>query len=76
VYSWQGVAAPKGLDPQVKKKLYNSIVGALNNPELKKNMTDAGFEIVANTPEQFAVFLNKELARWKAVIESGKVTID
>jgi tripartite-type tricarboxylate transporter receptor subunit TctC len=76
VYSWQGVAAPKGLDPEVKKKLYSSIVGALNNPEVKKNMTDAGFEIVANTPEQFATFLNKELARWKAVIEGGKVVID
>ena len=76
VYSWQGVAAPKGLEPDVKKKLYNSIVGALNNPEVKKSMTDAGFEIVANTPEQFATFLNKELARWKAVIESGKVVVD
>lgn len=76
VYSWQGVSAPKGLDPEVKKKLYSSIVGALNSPEVKKNMTEAGFEIVANTPEQFATFLNKELARWKAVIESGKVVID
>ncbi len=76
VYSWQGIAAPKGLEPDVKKKLYNSIVGALNSPDVKKNMTDVGFEIVANTPEQFTTFLNKELARWKSVIESGKVTID
>ena len=76
VYSWQGIAAPKGLAPDVKKKLYTSIVAALNNPEVKKGMTDVGFEIVANTPEQFAVFLNKELARWKAVIESGKVVLD
>lgn len=76
VYSWQGIAAPKGLEPDVKKKLYNSIVGALNSPDVKKNMTDVGFEIVANTPEQFTVFLNKELARWKSVIENGKVSID
>lgn len=76
VYSWQGIAAPKGLEPEVKKKLYTSIVGALNSPDVKKNMTDVGFEIVANTPEQFTAFLNKELARWKSVIESGKVTID
>lgn len=76
VYSWQGIAAPKGLEPEVKKKLYTSIVGALNSPDVKKNMTDVGFEIVANTPEQFTAFLNKELARWKSVIESGKVAID
>lgn len=73
VYSWQGVAAPKGLPADVKKKLHASVVNALNAPDVKKNMTDVGFEIVANTPEQFEQFLKKELARWKTVIEVGKL---
>lgn len=73
VYSWQGVAAPKGLPADVKKKLHASVVKALNAPDVKKNMTDVGFEIVANTPEQFEQFLKKELARWKTVIEVGKL---
>jgi hypothetical protein len=35
-----------------------------------------GFEIVANTPEQFSRFQATEYARWKKVIETGKITAD
>jgi tripartite-type tricarboxylate transporter receptor subunit TctC len=73
VYSWQAVAAPKGLPADVKAQLHSAIVSALHDPAVAKQMTDLGFEIVANTPEQFAKFQAQELARWKAVIAAGKI---
>lgn len=76
VFSWQAVAAPKGLPKDVKDKLHGALVKALNEPDLVKSFSEQGFEIVANTPEQFATFLNQELARWKGVIEAGKITVD
>jgi tripartite-type tricarboxylate transporter receptor subunit TctC len=76
VFSWQGVAAPKGLPKDVKDKLHGAMVKALNDPELNKTLTEQGFEVVGNTPEQFGQFLNQELARWKTVIETGKITVD
>ena len=76
VYSWQAVAAPKGLPKDVKDKLHGAIVGALNDPEVKERLTGMGFEIVGNTPEQFAQFQSQELARWKTVIETAKITAD
>jgi tripartite-type tricarboxylate transporter receptor subunit TctC len=76
VYSWQAVAAPKGLPKDVKDKLHGAIVGALNDAEVKQRLTEVGFEIVANTPEQFGQFQATELARWKTVIETGKITAD
>jgi tripartite-type tricarboxylate transporter receptor subunit TctC len=76
VFSWQGIAAPKGLPADVKQKLHAAIVGALNDPEIRSRMEGLGFEIVANTPEQFAAFLNAELARWKQVIETGKIVAE
>ncbi|HZW21457.1 tripartite tricarboxylate transporter substrate binding protein [Noviherbaspirillum sp.] len=76
VYSWQGVAAPKGLPQDVKSKLLGAIVGALNDPDTKRRLTAQGFEIVANTPEEFAKFQAQELARWKQVIETGKIELD
>ena len=54
VYSWQAVAAPKGLPADVKAKLHAAIVAALNDPAVKDKLLEQGFEIVANTPEQFA----------------------
>src|SRR5512141_1425623 len=50
VFSWQGVAAPKGLPKDVKDKLHGAMVKALNDPELNKTLTDQGFEVVGNTP--------------------------
>ncbi len=39
-------------------------------------MTEIGLEIVANTPEEFGKFQAAEYARWKKVIETGKITVD
>ncbi|GAB4563159.1 MAG: tripartite tricarboxylate transporter substrate binding protein [Rhizobacter sp.] len=76
VYSWQGVAAPKGLPVDVKAKLHAALVAALNDPQVKADFTKIGFEIVANTPEQFTTFQQAEFARWKNVIETRKITAD
>ena len=76
VYSWQAVAAPQGLPADVKTKLHAAIVAALNDPQVSSKLTDVGFEVVANTPEQFSAFQAAEFARWKKVIETGKITAD
>ena len=76
VYSWQAVAAPKGLPADIKAKLHAAIVASLNDPTVKPKLLDLGFEIVGNTPEQFTAFQAAEFARWKKVIEVGKITAD
>ena len=76
VFSWQAIAAPKGLPADVKQKLHAAIVAALNDPDNRKRMEDVGFEIVANTPAEMAAFQAQELARWKQVIEVGKITLE
>jgi tripartite-type tricarboxylate transporter receptor subunit TctC len=76
VYSWQAVAAPKGLPADVKARLHEALVAGLNDPAVKTKLHEQGFEIVANTPEQFAAFQAAEFARWKHVIETGKITAD
>jgi len=76
IYSWQAFAAPKGLPKDVKAKLHGAIVAALNEPDIKAKLVEQGFEVVANNPEQFEKFQLAEQARWKNVIEVGKITAD
>jgi len=76
VYSWQAFAAPKGLPADIRTKLHDGIVAALNDPAVKPKLLELGFEIVGNTPEQFTAFQATEFARWKKVIEVGKITAD
>lgn len=74
VYSWQAFAAPKGLPKEVKARLHAAIVAALKEPEVSARLVEQGFDIVANTPEQFTAFQAVEQARWRDVIVSGKIT--
>lgn len=76
VYSWQGLAAPKGLPPAVKEKLAAAAVAAINDPEVKKRMLEQGLEIVASTPAEFTAFQAREWNRWKTLIDTRKITAD
>lgn len=76
VTSWQAFAAPKGLPADIRDKLRNAIVESLNDPSVKPRLLELGFEIVGNTPEAFTKFQADEFARWKKVIEVGKITVN
>jgi tripartite-type tricarboxylate transporter receptor subunit TctC len=73
VYSWQAVAVPKGVPADIKTRLHGAIVAILNDPQVKPRLLDLGFEVVGNSPEQFTAFQATEFARWKKVIEEGKI---
>lgn len=76
VQSWQAVAAPRGIPADIKAKIHAAIVASLNDPAVKEKLVAQGFEIVANTPEQFGRFQATEYARWKTLIETRKITAD
>lgn len=76
VTSWQAVVAPKGLPPAIRDSAYAAIADALNHPAVREQFVSIGFEMVVNTPAQFAAFQQAEFARWKRVIEAGKISLD
>ncbi len=76
VYSWQAIAAPRGLPADIKAKMHAAIVSALNDPQVKPKLLELGFEIVANTPEQFTAFQAAEFARWKKLIQTRNIKAD
>jgi tripartite-type tricarboxylate transporter receptor subunit TctC len=76
VTSWQAFAAPKGIPADIRTKLHDAIVAALNDPSVKPKLLELGFDIVGNTPEQFTQFQATEFARWKSLIETRKITAE
>ena len=76
VTSWQAIVAPKGLPPALREKAHAAFAEALNDPKVRDQFVGIGFEMVVNAPAQFAEFQKKEYARWKTVIETGKISID
>ncbi len=76
VYSWQAAAAPKGLPADVRKKLEAELIASATAPDIKAQFEAVGFEVVANNGEEFRKFLIGEIARWKNVIEVGKISAE
>ncbi|WP_105435318.1 Bug family tripartite tricarboxylate transporter substrate binding protein [Neorhizobium tomejilense] len=76
VNAWQGVAAPMGLPADVKAKLNQAIQASLKDPEVVAKFNKLGFDVVANSNEEFGTYLNKEMARWKDVIEKGNISAE
>ena len=76
VYSWQAAAAPKGLPADVRAKLEAGLIEAAKAPEVQARFEEMGFEVVANTGAEFATFLAAEAARWKTVVEQGKISAE
>jgi len=70
-----GVLAPQGTPPEVVKKLHDDIVRALQEPDLKKALAAAAIDIVANTPEEFARYIEAEYAKWAQVVKASGTTV-
>lgn len=73
VYSWQALGGPRGMPADVRAKLQDAIVGALQKQSVKDQFAKTGFEVVANSPEEFAAFQAGEIARWKEVVARGNI---
>ncbi|RXF74151.1 Bug family tripartite tricarboxylate transporter substrate binding protein [Hansschlegelia zhihuaiae] len=73
VYSWQALGGPKGMPDDVRAKLQDAFVKALNTQSVKDQFAKTGFEVVANTPEEFKTFQAGEIARWKEVVAKGNI---
>ncbi|WP_440111073.1 Bug family tripartite tricarboxylate transporter substrate binding protein [Acidovorax sp. BL-A-41-H1] len=76
VQSWQAVAAPRGLPADIKKRMHEAIVSIIREPATSARLAELGFEIVLNTPEQFASFQAGEYARWAKLITARNIKAD
>ncbi|RYE81491.1 MAG: tripartite tricarboxylate transporter substrate binding protein [Oxalobacteraceae bacterium] len=76
VTSWQAVVAPKGMPVSIRDKFQATVVEVLNEQTVTEPFVSLGFEMVANSPAQFTAFQQADYARWKKVIETGKISLD
>lgn len=75
VYSWQGFAVPKNTPAPIVKTLSDALRDTLREPGVTQTLQGLGFEVVANTPDEFAAFQKAEVARWKKVIKDGGIEL-
>ncbi|MBI4189386.1 MAG: tripartite tricarboxylate transporter substrate binding protein [Betaproteobacteria bacterium] len=60
--SWQGVVGPAGMPKGIIAQLNAAISKTVNTPEMKGVLSKLGREVETNTPEQFAKFIDNQMA--------------
>ncbi len=72
ISTWFGVLAPAATPKDIIGKLNTEILRALTLPDVKERLAREGAETAPNSPEQFAKFIQSEIAKFAKIIkESG-----
>jgi tripartite-type tricarboxylate transporter receptor subunit TctC len=74
--AWFGLVAPARTPTSIIALLHKEIVSVMNQPEMVAYLAADGAYPIGNTPEQFALELRDETARWAKVIKDANIKID
>jgi tripartite-type tricarboxylate transporter receptor subunit TctC len=72
--NWDAVLAPAGTPAPIVAKLNAALVAAVNDPEVRTRLHNAGTTPAPSSPEEFEKYLRSEIARWGKVIRDKGIT--
>lgn len=70
---WYGVVAPDGTPRAIVRLLNAEIVKALQFPDVRDPLAVQAVEAVSSTPEEFAMHIKSEIAKWAKVIKDANI---
>ena len=73
---WAGYIAPAGVPKAIIARLNAELNKALNVPSVRDRLIDMGLDPRGSTPEEFAEFVRKEVAKWSDVAKRANVRIE
>ena len=73
--AFYGILGPKGMAPAVVDAIHAAVRKTVEDPAVRKRITDTGSLIVANSPAEFARQIAAEYDVYKKVVASQKLTL-
>ncbi|HEV2007831.1 MAG TPA: tripartite tricarboxylate transporter substrate binding protein [Burkholderiales bacterium] len=73
---WHGLFAPAGTPDKIVRALYQQVARTLSAPEVRERVNAQGFEIVANTPEEFAALVKREIEKYRKLISAAGIALE
>jgi tripartite-type tricarboxylate transporter receptor subunit TctC len=74
--AWIGYAAPAGIPREILLKLSAEMQKALQTPELKEKLLNAGLDPASSTPDELPAFMRREQERYAAVIKNANIRVE
>src|SRR5205814_1076471 len=72
-YTLTGILAPAATPKEIVALLHREIVKLVAMPDVQKRLDELGFEVVANSPDEFAARIKTEMEKWGQVIRDAKI---
>ena len=73
VTTMYGISAPAKTPRAIIDRLHAEIVRALNSPDLRPRLIEAGADPVGSTPDEYTAFIRSEIAKWAKVINAAGI---
>jgi tripartite-type tricarboxylate transporter receptor subunit TctC len=75
-YLWMGIVAPAGTPDVVVQRLASAAQRFVVLPETQARLDKDGIEPVGNGPNEFSAQIAKEIAQWRDLAKTTKITVD
>jgi tripartite-type tricarboxylate transporter receptor subunit TctC len=76
VTTWYGILAPAGTPRPIVTRLNAELVKIMHSPEMKERLATLATDPLTSTPEEFAAYLQQEIAKWGDVIRKAGLRAD
>jgi tripartite-type tricarboxylate transporter receptor subunit TctC len=76
VTTWYGLLAPAATPRPIIARLNAEIVQTMREPELNGRLAAMAVDPVTSTPEEFAVYIRQEAAKWGEVVRTAGLRAD
>jgi tripartite-type tricarboxylate transporter receptor subunit TctC len=76
VTTWYGVLAPAGTPRPIVSRLNAELVRTMHAPEVKERLAAMATDPVTSTPEEFADYIKREIAKWGDVVRKAGLKAD
>jgi tripartite-type tricarboxylate transporter receptor subunit TctC len=70
---WSGIAAPKGVPPEIVDTLNKAVNAGLDDASVKARLAEWGATALAGSPADFAKFVADETEKWGKIIRAANI---
>jgi len=76
VNNWIGLFAPVNTPPEIVRRWNGEVMRIMQSPDIQARLPVEGARFSPNTPEQFAAFVKREIAKWAPVVKASGARVD
>jgi tripartite-type tricarboxylate transporter receptor subunit TctC len=71
----QGIFVPAATPKEIVELLNREIVKVMALPDVKEKCAQLGFDVVANSPKEFAAYIKADVEKWGKVIKDANIPL-